>query len=73
MTWKVTILNYEFTGFQSKRFFLPESTFEELFISDSLDEIFDFIHKFKKTPVIGLKDWEENKILNFSCIKNFFC
>ena len=45
---------YEFTEFSVQKGFLPESTFEELFVSDSLDEIFDFIHTFKKR---NTKDW----------------
>ena len=34
--------------------FLPQSTFDELFISENLETIFDFIAKFEKKDG---KDW----------------
>ena len=37
-----------------KASFLPKSTFEELFISDDLELIFEFISKFNKKDG---KDW----------------
>ena len=45
---------YEFTKYSVKEGFLPKSTFEEFFLSDSLDKIFDFILSFKKRDT---KDW----------------
>ena len=45
---------YEFTKYSVKEGFLPKSTFEEFFLSDSLDKIFDFILSFRKRDT---KDW----------------
>ena len=45
---------YQFSEDAVKNGFLPKSTFEELFISDDLKEIFDFISNFKKKDG---KDW----------------
>ena len=45
---------YEFTKYSVKKGFLPKSTFEEFFLSDSLDKIFDFILSFRKRDT---KDW----------------
>ena len=45
---------YEFTKYSAKKGFLPKSTFEEFFLSDSLDKIFDFILSFRKRDT---KDW----------------
>ena len=45
---------YEFTEFSVQAGFLPKSTHDEFFISDSLEEIFDFINTFKKSDT---KDW----------------
>ena len=39
---------FEFTEFSVQEGFLPETTLEEFFISDSADEIFQFIESFKK-------------------------
>ena len=38
---------FEFTQFSVEEGFLPETTQKELFISDSLDEIFNFINSFQ--------------------------
>ena len=45
---------YEFSKDSVEEGFLPNSTFEELFISDDLEEIFDFISSFEKKDG---KDW----------------
>ena len=45
---------YQFSEDAVKNGFLPKSTFEELFISENLKEIFDFISSFKKKDG---KDW----------------
>ena len=45
---------YQFSEDAVKNGFLPKSTFEELFISEDLKEIFDFISSFKKKDG---KDW----------------
>ena len=45
---------FEFTEFSVQEGFLPKSTHDEFFISDSLEEIFDFINTFKKSDT---KDW----------------
>tara|TARA_B100000475_G_scaffold199565_1_gene182137 strand:+ start:963 stop:1544 length:582 start_codon:yes stop_codon:yes gene_type:complete len=45
---------YQFSEDAVKNGFLPKSTFEELFISEDLKEIFDFISNFKKKDG---KDW----------------
>ena len=45
---------YEFSKSAVEEGFLPKSTFEELFISDDLETIFDFISNFKKKDG---KDW----------------
>ena len=45
---------YQFSEDAVKNGFLPQSTFEELFISEDLKEIFDFISNFKKKDG---KDW----------------
>ncbi len=45
---------YQFSEDAVKNGFLPKSTFEELFISDDLKEIFDFISNFKEKDG---KDW----------------
>ena len=45
---------YQFSEDAVKNGFLPKSTFEELFISEDLKEIFDFISRFKKKDG---KDW----------------
>ena len=45
---------FEFTEFSVQAGFLPKSTHDEFFISDSLEEIFDFINTFKKSDT---KDW----------------
>ena len=45
---------YNFSKEAVKEGFLPRTTFEELFISDDLDLIFEFISKFKKKDG---KDW----------------
>ena len=39
---------FEFTEFSVQQGFLPETTLEEFFISDSVEEIFKFIESFKK-------------------------
>ena len=45
---------YQFSEDAVKNGFLPKSTFEELFISEDLNEIFDFVSSFKKKDG---KDW----------------
>ena len=45
---------YQFSEDAVKNGFLPKSTFEELFISEDLKEIFDFISNFKEKDG---KDW----------------
>ena len=45
---------YLFSKEAVKEGFLPKSTFEELFISEDLDNIFNFISNFKKKDG---KDW----------------
>ena len=45
---------YQFSKDSVEEGFLPNSTFEELFISEDLEEIFDFISSFKKKDG---KDW----------------
>ena len=45
---------YQFSKDAVEKGFLPNSTFEELFISDDLDEIFDYISNFEKKDS---KDW----------------
>ena len=45
---------YQFSKEAVKEGFLPKSTFEELFISEDLEEIFDFISSFEKKDG---KDW----------------
>ena len=45
---------FEFTQFSVKEGFLPETTQEELFISDSLNEIFNFINSFQER---NTNDW----------------
>ena len=45
---------YDFSREAVKEGFLPRTTFEELFISDDLEIIFEFISKFKKKDG---KDW----------------
>ena len=45
---------FEFTQFSVEEGFLPETTQEELFISDSLDEIFNFINSFQQR---NTDDW----------------
>ena len=45
---------YNFSKEAVKEGFLPRTTFEEFFISDDLEIIFDFISKFKKKDG---KDW----------------
>ena len=45
---------YQFSKDSVVEGFLPKSTFEELFISEDLEEIFDFISSFKKKDG---KDW----------------
>ena len=45
---------YDFSKDSVEEGFLPNSTFEELFISDDLEEIFDFISSFEKKDG---KDW----------------
>ena len=39
---------FEFTSFSVQEGFLPPSTQEDFFISDSLEDIFDFIDSFEK-------------------------
>ena len=45
---------YQFSKSAVEEGFLPKSTFEELFISDDLETIFDFISNFQKKDG---KDW----------------
>ena len=45
---------FEFTKYSVAEGFLPRSTHEEFFLSDSLDEIFNFIISFKKRDT---EDW----------------
>ena len=45
---------FEFTEFSVREGFLPQTTHEELFISDSLEEIFEFIESF---TIRDTKDW----------------
>ena len=45
---------FEFTEFSVQEGFLPETTLEEFFISDSVEEIFKFIESFKKRDT---QDW----------------
>ena len=45
---------FEFTKYSVEEGFLPRSTHEEFFLSDSLDEIFNFIISFKKRDT---EDW----------------
>ena len=45
---------FEFTQFSVQEGFLPQSTHEELFISKSLEEIFEFIESFQ---VRDTEDW----------------
>ena len=45
---------FEFTEFSVQEGFLPEITLEEFFISDSVEEIFQFIESFKKRDT---QDW----------------
>ena len=45
---------FEFTKYSVAEGFLPGSTHEEFFLSDSLDEIFNFILSFKKRDT---EDW----------------
>ena len=45
---------FEFTEFSVQEGFLPETTLEEFFISDSAEEIFQFIESFKKRDT---QDW----------------
>ena len=45
---------YKFSKDAVEKGFLPNSTFEELFISDDLDKIFDYISNFEKKDS---KDW----------------
>ena len=45
---------FEFTQFSVQEGFLPETTHEELFISKSLEEIFEFIESFQ---VRDTEDW----------------
>jgi len=45
---------FEFTEFSVREGFLPKSTHEEFFISNSLDHIFSFIDNFTKSDT---KDW----------------
>ena len=45
---------FEFTEYSVQEGFLPHTTHEELFISDSLEEIFEFIESFK---VRDTEDW----------------
>jgi len=45
---------YQFSKDSVEEGFLPNSTFEELFISEDLEEIFDFISRFEKKDG---KDW----------------
>ena len=45
---------FEFTQFSVQEGFLPQSTHEELFISKSLEEIFEFIESFQ---IRDTEDW----------------
>ena len=45
---------FEFTEFSVNEGFLPESTKDELFISDSLSNVFNFINSFKERDT---QDW----------------
>ena len=45
---------FEFTEYSVQEGFLPHTTHEELFISESLEEIFEFIESFK---VRDTEDW----------------
>ncbi len=45
---------FEFTQFSVQEGFLPETTHEELFISESLEEIFEFIESFQTRDT---EDW----------------
>jgi uncharacterized protein (TIGR00730 family) len=45
---------FEFTKFSVQEGFLPQTTHEELFMSDSLEEIFEFIESF---TIRDTKDW----------------
>ena len=45
---------FEFTQFSVQEGFLPETTHEELFISKSLEEIFEFIESFQ---IRDTQDW----------------
>ena len=45
---------FEFTKFSVQEGFLPETTHEELFISKSLEEIFEFIESFQ---IRDTEDW----------------
>ena len=45
---------FEFTEFSVQQGFLPETTLEEFFISDSVEEIFKSIESFKKRDT---QDW----------------
>ena len=45
---------FEFTEFSVLEGFLPQTTHEELFMSDSLEEIFEFIESF---TIRDTKDW----------------
>ena len=45
---------FEFTEFSVREGFLPKSTHEEFFISNSLNDIFSFINNFTKSDT---KDW----------------
>ena len=45
---------FEFTEFSVEQGFLPQTTFDELFLSDSLDKIFEFINTFEKR---NTEDW----------------
>ena len=47
---------FEFTQFSVEEGFLPVTTQEELFISDSLNEIFNFINSFQER---NTDDWFE--------------
>jgi len=45
---------FEFTKFSVREGFLPQTTHEELFMSDSLEEIFEFIESF---TIRDTRDW----------------
>tara|TARA_X000000368_G_scaffold190943_1_gene150543 strand:+ start:484 stop:1065 length:582 start_codon:yes stop_codon:yes gene_type:complete len=45
---------FEFTEFSVREGFLPQTTHEELFMSDSLEEIFEFIESF---TIRDTNDW----------------